>query len=342
MTTYRTRPGTFLAWGIDGVRLGHSDSPLDLREVTPAIVEVLSRFSQPARAEQVVAELGAQDTNQAVGATIDHLVAAGLLCESEDQRAADASLRVAAMEVPRALGTFPDIRHLDPEFIELYESVQHTTQTSVAMSYALRLATKYVTEAGIPGDVVECGVWRGGSAAIAAATLFAAKDLGRTIWLYDTFTWTWDEPSDLDQLELPSGATKLKDLLASVTDSVQDVGADEESVLGTVAGTGYPREQIRCVAGLVQETIPEHAPGSIAILRLDTDLYDSTRHELEHLYPLLSVGGVLIVDDYGKYSGATRAVDEYFAKLNEPILLHRIDTQGRICVKTTAETRPTI
>ncbi|MGW4772901.1 TylF/MycF/NovP-related O-methyltransferase [Nocardia sp. NPDC004278] len=341
MTIYQTRPGTFLAWGTEGVRLGHSDSPLDLRSVTPTIADLLSRFSQPAQVDQVVAELEAHGVSAAATrAAIEHLVTAGLLRDSQDQQASNPSLRVAAMEVPRALGTFPDIRHLDPQFVELYESLQHTTQTSVSMSYALRLATKYIADARIPGDVVECGVWRGGSAAIAAATLVAAKDLGRTIWLYDTFAWTWDPPSEVDQLQLPSGAMKLGDLLASVTDSVQDEGSDQQSVLDTVCGTGYPRERVRCVEGLVQDTIPEQAPDSIAILRLDTDLYDSTRHELEHLYPLLSVGGVLIVDDYGKYSGATQAVDEYFTKVNEPVLLHRIDTQGRICVKTSATTSP--
>lgn len=86
---------------------------------------------------------------------------------------------------------------------------------------------------------------------------------------------------------------------------------------------------MHCVEGLVQDTLPGRAPDRIAILRLDTDLYNSTRHELEHLYPRLSPGGVLIVDDYGKFSGATRAVDEYFERVNEPILLNRIDTQGQ-------------
>ncbi|WP_433192020.1 TylF/MycF/NovP-related O-methyltransferase [Nocardia sp. CA-107356] len=214
--------------------------------------------------------------------------------------------------------------------------MQHATQTSVPMSYSLRLATRYIVAAGIAGDVVECGVWRGGSAAIAAATLAEAGELSRTVWLYDTFNWTWDTPLDVDELQLPSGDMKLADLLASVTDSVQEEGSDQASVLETVSATGYPRDRLRCVQGLVQDTIPGEAPEAIALLRLDTDLYDSTRHELEYLYPRLAVGGVLILDDYGKYSGATKAVDEYFAKLDEPMLLHRIDTQGRIGVKTSA------
>ncbi|MGC4992338.1 TylF/MycF/NovP-related O-methyltransferase [Nocardia salmonicida] len=337
MTRYQTKPGTFLAWGRDGVRLGHSDSPLDLQEVTPRIADVLSRLSVPATADEVVSQLGLGGADQATTRkVIEHLAATGLLQEAAGESTLEASLRVAAMEVPRALDMFPDIRHLDPQFVQLYESVQHATQTSVTMSYALRLATKYIVDYAIPGDVVECGVWRGGSAAIATETLREAGDLSRTVWLYDTFNWTWDPPSDVDELQLPSGDMKLADLLASVTNSVQDEGSDQASVVETVCGSGYPRELIRCVEGLVQNTIPADAPSSIALLRLDTDLYDSTRHELEHLYPRLSVGGVLIVDDYGKYSGATKAVDEYFAKLNEPVLLNRIDTQGRIGVKASA------
>lgn len=337
MTTYQTKPGTFLAWGVDGARLGHSDSPLDLRDVTPTVADILSRFSEPATVDTVVADLSLNSRDaQSANEAIEHLLAAGLLQKSGATAEPQPALRIAAMEVPRALGTFPDIRQLDPQFVQLYENLQHATQTSVAMSYALRLATKYIVDANIPGDVVECGVWRGGSAAIAAESLREAGDLNRTIWLYDTFNWTWDEPLDVDELQLPSGDVKLRDLLASVTGSVQDEGSDQESVLATVCGYGYPSTLVRCVEGLVQDTIPDHSPDSIALLRLDTDLYDSTRHELEHLYPRLTLGGVLIIDDYGKYSGATKAVDEYFANLEAPVLLNRIDTQGRMCVKTRA------
>jgi hypothetical protein len=86
----------------------------------------------------------------------------------------------------------------------------------------------------------------------------------------------------------------------------------------------------------VEDTIPKEAPDKIALLRLDTDWYESTRHELTHLYPKLSVGGVLIIDDYGQWEGARKAVDEYIDDNKLPILLHRIDNAGRIAVKTQA------
>jgi hypothetical protein len=83
----------------------------------------------------------------------------------------------------------------------------------------------------------------------------------------------------------------------------------------------------------VEETLPARAPGKIALLRLDTDWYESTRCEMEHLYPRLSPGGVLIVDDYGHWQGARDAVDEYLAAHEEALLLARVDYTARIAVK---------
>jgi hypothetical protein len=87
------------------------------------------------------------------------------------------------------------------------------------------------------------------------------------------------------------------------------------------------------VIGRVEETLPQAAPDEIAILRLDTDWYESTRHELEHLYPRLSVGGILIIDDYGHWQGARKAVDEYFAGRSPAVFLNRVDYTCRLVVK---------
>jgi O-methyltransferase len=108
---------------------------------------------------------------------------------------------------------------------------------------------------------------------------------------------------------------------------------NEENVRQTVLSTGYPEERVHFVRGPVEETIPGHAPDRLALLRLDTDWYESTRHELRHLYPRLQEGGVLIIDDYGHWEGARRAVDEYFGSQAPPLLLNRIDYTGRIAVK---------
>ena len=90
-------------------------------------------------------------------------------------------------------------------------------------------------------------------------------------------------------------------------------------------------DRVHLIAGRVEETLPAKAPDRLALLRLDTDFYASTSHELAHLYPRLSAGGVLILDDYGAWQGARQAVDEYFE--DAAVLLHRLDWTGRLLVK---------
>ena len=106
-----------------------------------------------------------------------------------------------------------------------------------------------------------------------------------------------------------------------------------EGVRSLLVSSGYPAERLHLVAGPVEETVPERAPDEIALLRLDTDWYESTAHELTHLYPRLCSGGVLIIDDYGHWEGARKAVDEFFGGAAEPILLSRVDYAGRMGVK---------
>jgi O-methyltransferase len=101
-----------------------------------------------------------------------------------------------------------------------------------------------------------------------------------------------------------------------------------------MASTGYDKQKVHFHQGKVELTIPAAAPDQIALLRLDTDWYESTRHELEHLYPRLSPGGILIIDDYGHWSGARKATDEYIEKYAPSLFLARIDYTGRIAVKT--------
>jgi O-methyltransferase len=97
--------------------------------------------------------------------------------------------------------------------------------------------------------------------------------------------------------------------------------------------TGYPPTHLHFHVGAVEHTLPALAPASIAMVRLDTDWYESTRHELFHLYPRLSPHGPLIIDDYGHWQGARRAVNEYFLSLGRPSDLHRIDYTGRLHFK---------
>jgi len=220
----------------------------------------------------------------------------------------------------------------EPQDREIIERVMPYTMTSIARIQSVIDAVRYCEARGIPGAFAECGVWRGGSV---MAMILALQERGaepRDIHLYDTFEGM-TRPTDAD------GAA-LDEWLASRDGDgrawPEMFGAEvfhEEGVRNTLIGTGYPAERLHFVRGPVEETIPEHSPGRLALLRLDTDWYESTRHELEHLYPLLADGGVLIIDDYGHWDGARRAVDEYFAERAEPLLLNRIDYTGRVAIK---------
>ena len=221
----------------------------------------------------------------------------------------------------------------DPEFWPLYYQCRPFTMTSPERLYALYKAVNYAILRGIAGDFVECGVWRGGSAMMMVLTLLRHGVRDRRIFLYDTFEGM-SAPTEKDQ----DRTGRPADQLLAESDRSDAAGiwciSPLEEVQSNLAGTGYPMENIRLVRGKVEDTVPSVAPSSISVLRLDTDWYESTRHELIHLYPLLAQGGVLIIDDYGFWQGARRAVDEYFQEPGRGILLNRIDATGRIAVRS--------
>jgi len=109
--------------------------------------------------------------------------------------------------------------------------------------------------------------------------------------------------------------------------------ASLEDVEASLFKTQYSRENLVFIKGDVALTLAENAPEKIALLRLDTDWYESTKAELEILYPKLVPGGVCILDDYGHWKGARKAVDDYFEQLGARPLLMPIDFSGRIFVK---------
>jgi O-methyltransferase len=226
--------------------------------------------------------------------------------------------------------------------IELCREVGPHTMTSPEATYTmtspeaiivLAHAVRHVVANEIPGAFVECGVWKGGSMMAVARTLLNLGRDDRALYLFDTFEgmseptrddvrWTGEPASDLL-------AHEMKDERSCIW-----AWAPLLAVQQAVHSVGYPPENIHFVEGKVEETIPREAPEQIALLRLDTDWYESTRHELTHLYPRLAVGGVLIIDDYGWWRGARKATDEYFQAHPPAPLLVRIDDAGRrIAVK---------
>jgi hypothetical protein len=91
---------------------------------------------------------------------------------------------------------------------------------------------------------------------------------------------------------------------------------------------------------MVEDTLPAEAPDKIALLRLDTDFYSSTKHEMEQLFPRIVEGGVLLIDDYGHFQGARKAVDEYISSRGEHLMLIRLDYSGRLAIKGPGPQRP--
>ena len=219
---------------------------------------------------------------------------------------------------------------MEPEFTALYERARAYTLTSVECMYTLYQTVKFISRNNIPGDMVECGIWRGGSSMMIALTLEALGDRSRNIYLYDTYTGM-TEPENID-VRSKDGMEQISRWQAFQRDGYNEwAHATLPEVRANMATTGYPENQLHFVVGEVETTIPTTVPENISLLRLDTDWYRSTRHELIHLYPRLSRQGALIIDDYGAYEGSRKATDEYFADAS--IFLGRIDEAARIGFK---------
>jgi len=220
---------------------------------------------------------------------------------------------------------------MEPDFFKILSECKGHTMTSVERMYSLYKSVEYVTKNSIPGDFVECGVWKGGSAMVILLTLMKHNIKDRKLYLYDTYEGmpkpgkediNFLGASAIDRWNEKTKKGKLK---------WADVGLNE--VKDYLKLSGYPMNKLIFVKGMVENTIPETVPEKISVLRLDTDWYDSTKHELENLYPLLSKGGILIIDDYGHYKGSRKATDDYMEKNKIPFFLSRVDYTCRIGVK---------
>jgi len=230
-----------------------------------------------------------------------------------------------------------DIAHLPVEATDQDKLIGHLiapfTMTSPERIWSVINSVKYVVSNNLPGDFVECGVWRGGSAMCIAYKLKQLGILDRKIWLYDTYTGM-TPPSNKD-IEAYTGRSANDLLNKTAKDDGDNVWciASKEDVSKNIFSTGYPMDNVMFIEGDVLDTLNISIPGQISLLRLDTDWYESTRKELHVLYPLLVSGGVCIIDDYGYWRGSRIAVDEYLLENNINVLLHPIDETGRIFIK---------
>jgi len=212
-------------------------------------------------------------------------------------------------------------KRLNPLTDEIWERIRKYTMTDKKRVNGLINSIEYILENNIPGDFVECGVWRGGNIMVMILLL---QKYGKTrkIWLYDTFEGM-SEPTPEDTHKGKHAQTMM----------------EKNSFIKCIASIDYVKKginqlnyegEIEYVQGKVEDTIPETVPENIALLRLDTDWYESTAHELTHLYPLLKKEGIMIVDDYNFWDGSTKAVNEYLSP-EQP--LTRLSTCGVLTIK---------
>jgi hypothetical protein len=223
----------------------------------------------------------------------------------------------------------------DEETAEIWDAVRLRTMTRHERVESLITAVRYVERYQVPGAIVECGVWRGGSMLACAHTLLRRGATERDLYLFDTFTGM-SEPTNKD-VRISQGKTAAELMEARgpgplAWNRPERWVATLEDVKEGFAELDYPEERLHFVPGKVEETVPDQAPDTISILRLDTDWYESTKHELDHLYQRLSPGGVLIIDDYGTWQGSKQATDEFLDEVGDPLLMIRV-ARARFAVK---------
>lgn len=215
---------------------------------------------------------------------------------------------------------------------DIYKKVEPFTMTGLNAVLSLVQAVKYIVDNKITGDFVECGVWRGGSMMAAALMLQHLGDTTRRLYLYDTFSGMVAPTAKDQQFDGKSASQVWRE---NGDGAWCDAGL--EDVQNNINRTAYPSDKVYFVEGKIEDTVPNTIPEQISLLRLDTDWYESTKHELEHLYPRLAPHGILIIDDYGHWEGARIAADEFFAEQKFKPFLHRIDYTRRLIIKPAGE-----
>lgn len=154
-----------------------------------------------------------------------------------------------------------------------------------------------VRRRGVPGDVVECGVYRGGSAAAIGERLLPGSS--RRMWLFDVFTGM-PPPGPQDPREAWTDVGKFV--------------SSEAIVRGTLEAAGVPADSVRIVPGRFEDTLPGFEVPPLAFLHVDCDWYEPVKLCLQTFFEAVRPGGLLVFDDYGYWSGCRRAVDEFLAE----------------------------
>lgn len=177
----------------------------------------------------------------------------------------------------------------------------------------------------VPGDIIETGVWRGGASIFMRAVLRAHGDTERTVWLADSF-------QGLPKPEPGRYPADREDRLWRMTGLIVSVDEVKENF----ARYGLLDDQVKFLKGWFSETLPNAPIERVAVMRLDGDMYQSTIEALEALYPKLSVGGYVIIDDFGAIPGCRQAVTDFRATKGITDEMQPIDWSGVYWQRTKA------
>lgn len=187
----------------------------------------------------------------------------------------------------------------------------HTLLSNLNLFFLKELAQR-VERMGIPGDFVECGVYRGGSAGVLAYETIDSK-IARRLWLYDAFAG------------MPA-ASELDDKY-SVSIQGQFIGSEAQT-RRIMQRLNIPEENFEIVVGWFEDTLPKAEKCPIALLHIDCDFYDPVKLSLETFYQYVQPGGYVVINDYGAFQGCRVATDEFLNHLDEKVQLVQIDQEA--------------
>ena len=229
---------------------------------------------------------------------------------------------------------FPEANKFEKNM--LYKCSKYS-MTGFERMFSLIKSIEYVNNNKVEGDFVECGVWKGGNL-ILFQNMIEKLKIRKKIYAFDTFQGM-TEPTKNDVMLLGKRETarniidKLKKKKVNRKENIVLAECSVEDVKKNFLKNTKKNQNLICIKGPVEKTlkIKKNLPKKISILRLDTDWYASTRVELDILFPLLQKNGILIIDDYGAWSGSKKAVDSYFSKKN--LTMFKIDISGRLIIK---------
>ena len=180
----------------------------------------------------------------------------------------------------------------------------------------IQFCLKEVIENKIPGDIIETGVWRGGASIFMRGILKAYNVTDKTVWLADSFEG------------LPAPDEKYIHDKGDVHHIIGELAVSMEDVKNNFEKYNLLDDQVKFLKGWFKDTLPTAPIEKYSILRLDGDMYESTMDAIKNLYPKLSIGGYIIIDDYGAIEGCKHATEDYRKEFNITETIEHIDYSG--------------